>query len=62
MPEAIPPSKATPGSVVGKNRLDTVRSISSDELMAGRRMIVIRHGRDIYRLQITGAGKLILTK
>ena len=30
--------------------------------MAGRRVIVIRHGAEEYRLRITGAGKLILTK
>ena len=39
-----------------------VRSITSEALMAGERMIVIRHGNDEYRLQVTGAGKLILTK
>jgi hemin uptake protein HemP len=30
--------------------------------MAGQRMIIIRHGNDEYRLQVTNAGKLILTK
>ncbi len=40
----------------------TVRSIDSNELMAGQRMIVIVHGKDEYRLQVTGTGKLILTK
>lgn len=30
--------------------------------MAGQRMILIRHGSDEYRLQVTGSGKLILTK
>jgi hemin uptake protein HemP len=39
-----------------------VRSISSEALMAGQRMILIRHGNDEYRLQVTGTGKLILTK
>ena len=39
-----------------------VRSITSEALMGGQRMILIRHGNDEYRLQITGAGKLILTK
>jgi hemin uptake protein HemP len=38
------------------------RSISSDELLAGQRMIIIRHGSEEYRLQLTGSGKLILTK
>jgi hemin uptake protein HemP len=39
-----------------------VRSITSEALMAGQRMILIRHGSDEYRLQVTGSGKLILTK
>ena len=46
----------------GKASPDVVRSLSSEELMAGQRVIVIRHGRDEYKLQITSAGKLILTK
>ena len=51
--EGVPIIKAASG---------IVRSISSDELMAGRRMIVIHHGTDDYKLQITSAGKFILTK
>jgi hemin uptake protein HemP len=39
-----------------------VRSITSEALMGGQRMILIRHGSDEYRLQVTGSGKLILTK
>jgi hemin uptake protein HemP len=39
-----------------------VRSITSEALLAGQRMILIRHGDDEYRLQVTGSGKLILTK
>jgi hemin uptake protein HemP len=39
-----------------------VRSITSEALMGGQRMILIRHGNDEYRLQVTGSGKLILTK
>lgn len=36
--------------------------IASETLFHGRRVVVIRHGEDHYRLQITGTGKLILTK
>jgi hemin uptake protein HemP len=46
----------------GSGRPDVTRSISSDELLAGQRMVIIRHGREEYRLQVTGTGKLILTK
>jgi hemin uptake protein HemP len=57
-----------PGEIQGNGnpaeavRSGVVRSITSDDLMAGQRVIVIRHGRDEYKLQITSAGKLILTK
>jgi hemin uptake protein HemP len=37
-------------------------SVTSQELMRGGRMLVIRHGTHDYRLQITASGKLILTK
>ncbi|HEY2617509.1 MAG TPA: hemin uptake protein HemP [Acetobacteraceae bacterium] len=39
-----------------------LRTVSSRELMAGERVIIVRHGNDEYRLRITAAGKLILTK
>ncbi len=42
--------------------LSTMRRISSDELLAGQRELVIEHGGDEYRLRITSKGKLILTK
>jgi hemin uptake protein HemP len=51
-----------PDSSDGTGRPDVIRSIASDELLAGQRMIIIRHGREEYRLQVTGTGKLILTK
>ena len=38
------------------------REIASRALFADQHEIVIVHGRDEYRLRITKAGKLILTK
>ena len=38
------------------------RQICSDDLMAGERVIVILHGAEQYRLRVTAAGKLILTR
>jgi hemin uptake protein HemP len=38
------------------------RSIASDDLMGGERVIIIRHGKDEYRLRLTASDKLILTK
>jgi hemin uptake protein HemP len=37
-------------------------SVSSEELLGGKRQIVIRHGRERYRLILTSSNKLILTK
>jgi hemin uptake protein HemP len=36
--------------------------LSTERLMGGRREIVLQHGLEEYRLRITSAGKLILTK
>ncbi len=38
------------------------RVVRSDDLFARAREVVIVHGRHEYRLRITRAGKLILTK
>ena len=36
--------------------------ISSQDLLAGRREVIIQHGSDQYRLQLTNSNKLILVK
>lgn len=41
---------------------ETVRSLRSEEIFQGQREVSIVHGEYKYRLQITKAGKLILTK
>jgi hemin uptake protein HemP len=38
------------------------RAVRSDELFHGEREVVIVHREEEYRLRITRAGKLILTK
>ena len=38
------------------------RAIRSDDLLAGEREVAILHNDDTYRLRLTAAGKLILTK
>ena len=40
----------------------TPRKISSDELLQGKRRLVIQHAGAEYVLQVTRAKKLILTK
>jgi hemin uptake protein HemP len=37
-------------------------SLSSTELLQGRREVLIRHGEEMYRLRLTRNGKLILHK
>ena len=38
------------------------RTVSSRDLFGGQKLVIIRHAQDDYRLQMTAAGKLILTK
>ena len=38
------------------------RVITSEDLFAGSRELVIKHAGDEYRLRLTSQGKLILTK
>ena len=38
------------------------RTLTSEELMRGARVVVIRHNGQEYRLQVTRNGKLILIK
>lgn len=38
------------------------RSISSQDLFAGQKWIIIQHGQHEYQLRITKENKLILTK
>jgi hemin uptake protein HemP len=42
--------------------ISVLRRIASGELMAGQHEIIILHDGQEYRLRITSAGKLILTK
>ncbi len=38
------------------------RSLASEELFAGAREVLIRHGEQTYRLRMTASNKLILVK
>ncbi len=40
----------------------TMRRMTSNELLAGRKELAIEHSGEEYRLRITSKGKLILTK
>lgn len=55
------PPETTPVPQVCESKRLIVRSISSEQLFAGRREIVILHNGREYRLRTTQTGKLILT-
>jgi hemin uptake protein HemP len=38
------------------------RTVSSRDLLGGEKLLIIEHEEEVYRLQLTAAGKLILTK
>lgn len=56
-PLSSDPSRPAPASA--DSHLPTVRS---EELLQGRREILIAHSDEVYRLRLTRNGKLILTK
>jgi hemin uptake protein HemP len=37
-------------------------AVTSEQLLGGRRQLIIRHGDERYRLMLTRSNKLILTK
>jgi hemin uptake protein HemP len=37
-------------------------TVSSSDLLAGNRQVIIQHGQEQYRLRLTNSNKLILTK
>ena len=49
-------------NAANKNPAIKNRVISSEDLFAGCRELVIKHVGDEYRLRLTSQGKLILTK
>jgi len=53
------PSESTGEPSEGKSQ---ARRLSSSELLAGRREVVIQHGEEQYRLRLTSNNKLILVK
>lgn len=62
----IRPARVAPGAEKAEPVLPTPevqsRRVRSDVLLRGDRILEIAHGGEIYRLQATRLGKLILTK
>jgi hemin uptake protein HemP len=57
------PPEESPESFPRKEDADIqMRVVRSEDILSGNSEILIRHGNEIYRLRLTRAGKLILTK
>jgi hemin uptake protein HemP len=57
------PKPATSGTTVNTPSLsDAIRTLDSQELLGSQGVAYIRHQGEMYRLQTTRFGKLILTK
>jgi hemin uptake protein HemP len=48
--------------MTGASRISGLGAIDSRDLLAGQSIVLIHHLGEIYRLQTTRQGKLILTK
>ena len=55
-------SAASPAQTFAEPQISPVRSFESHSLLAGRKVVEIRHHDAVYRLSATRQGKLILTK
>ena len=53
-------AKPTGGSAAGG--AESPRILRSEDLFGGRREVWIEHGNEMYRLRITSAGRLYLSK
>ena len=62
-PQGTGPVSA-PGGTAGRPAppVETPEVVDSERLLGGRATLLIRHQGEIYRLQTTRQGKLILTK
>lgn len=50
------------GSAVSQTRTDDPHTLNSRQLLGDQSVVHIQHGDEVYRLQTTRQGKLILTK
>ena len=54
--------RAQPLPIQGSSAPAGLRIVDSSDLLAGHSSLLIRHWGEVYRLQTTRQGKLILTK
>jgi hemin uptake protein HemP len=55
-------SSLQPGSRGEEADKSELLTVTSEELLRGRRQLIIEHGEERYRLLVTRSNKLILTK
>lgn len=61
-PAVVGQSDEQKGGVAAAPGLTQQRSLRSEDILQGHKEVVIEHGGQQYRLRVTSAGKLILTK
>jgi hemin uptake protein HemP len=61
-PQAPAPVATDASPAPGLPALARAEPLASDQLFQGRRIVEIAHNGEVYRLQSTRLGKLILTK
>ena len=59
---ATPPASAPPQASDAQRQVPRAQPLPSEQLLRGRKMVEIFHNGELYRLQATRLGKLILTK
>ena len=62
MPETHLPASPEDGPVFTPPETGEARTVRSEELFAGHRVVLIQHGSEQYRLLITRNDRLILQK
>lgn len=61
-PRVPPPRPVRPSTDAEPPPEPALRRVSSEDLLRGERQLEITHQGELYRLQITRQGKLIMTK
>lgn len=60
--DAEPGTGETSGSHAGGQHAEPVAAVDVNTILRGRRAVHLRLGEQTYKLSVTSAGKLILTK
>ena len=61
-PQTTPKTEAAEADARAQTGADAEGPLPSEQLLRGRRLVEITHNGEVYRLQATRLGKLILTK